>query len=179
MLSAGGGCNLPVTTRVKTVWKKFRELLPVLKCRNLSCKTRFHVYDSCVRSAMLHASESWPLSYKEKGSCLPLSLSLSLSVCLSVYLSLLLLVFLLLYSLSPPRRQDEKERERERERDRSPLPPISNNPPVTLPSNIVSHFTPLPLTHPFYSPAAYPPALRLPSHLPSYTLYRESQIILN
>ena len=30
MLSAGGGCEITVTTRVKTASKKFRELLPVL-----------------------------------------------------------------------------------------------------------------------------------------------------
>ena len=28
MLSAGGGCEITVTTRVKTAWKKFMELLP-------------------------------------------------------------------------------------------------------------------------------------------------------
>ena len=42
MLSAGGGCEIAVTTRVKTAWKKFRELLPVLTSRHLSCKTRGH-----------------------------------------------------------------------------------------------------------------------------------------
>ena len=62
MLSAGGGCEMAVTTRVKTAWKKFRELLPVLTSRHLSFKTRGHVYSSCVRSAMLHASETWPLT---------------------------------------------------------------------------------------------------------------------
>ena len=62
MLSAGGGCEMAVTTRVKTAWKKFRELLPVLTSRHLSYKTRGHVYSSCVRSAMLHASETWPLT---------------------------------------------------------------------------------------------------------------------
>ena len=55
MLSSGGGCEMAVTTRVKTAWKKFRELLPVLTSRHLSYKTRGHVYSSCVRSAMLHA----------------------------------------------------------------------------------------------------------------------------
>ena len=55
MLSAGGGCEVAVTTRVKTAWKKFRELLPVLTSRHLSYKTHGHVYNSCVRSAMLHA----------------------------------------------------------------------------------------------------------------------------
>ena len=62
MLSAGGGCEMAVTTRVKTAWKKFRELLPVLTSRHLSYKTRGHVYSSCVRSAMLHASGTWPLT---------------------------------------------------------------------------------------------------------------------
>ena len=62
MLSAGGGCEMAVTTRVKTAWKKFRELLPVLTSRHLSYKARGHVYSSCVRSAMLHASETWPLT---------------------------------------------------------------------------------------------------------------------
>ena len=62
MLSAGGGCEMAVTTRVKTARKKFRELLPVLTSRHLSYKTCDHVYSSCVRSAMLHASETWPLT---------------------------------------------------------------------------------------------------------------------
>ena len=62
MLSAGGGCEMAVTTRVKTAWKKFRELLPVLTSRHLSYKTRGHVYSSCMWSAMLHASETWPLT---------------------------------------------------------------------------------------------------------------------
>ena len=47
---------------MKTAWKKFRELLPVLTSRHLSYKTRGHVYSSCVQSAMLHASETWPLT---------------------------------------------------------------------------------------------------------------------
>ena len=62
MLSAGGGCEQAVTTRVKTTLKKFLELLPVLTSRHLSYKTRGHVYSSCVRRAMLHASETWPLT---------------------------------------------------------------------------------------------------------------------
>ena len=34
MISAGGGCEITVTTRVKTAWKKLRELLPVLTSRH-------------------------------------------------------------------------------------------------------------------------------------------------
>ena len=62
MLSAAGGCELSTTTHVKTAWKKFKDLLPVLSSRHLSFKTRGHVYSSCVRNAMLHASETWPLT---------------------------------------------------------------------------------------------------------------------
>ena len=62
MLSAGGGCEITVITRVKTAWKKFRELLPVLTSCHLSYKTHGHVYSSCLRRAMLHASETWPLT---------------------------------------------------------------------------------------------------------------------
>ena len=56
MLSAAGGCEL------STAWKKFKDLLPVLSSHHLSFKTRGHVYSSCVRSAMLHTSETWPLT---------------------------------------------------------------------------------------------------------------------
>ena len=62
MLSAAGGCELSTTTRVKTTWKKFKELLPVLSSRHLSFKTHGCVYSSYVGSAMLQASETWPLT---------------------------------------------------------------------------------------------------------------------
>ena len=62
MLSAAGGCELSTTTHVKTAWKKFKELLQVLSSLHLSFKTRGRVYSSCVWSAMLHASETWPLT---------------------------------------------------------------------------------------------------------------------
>ena len=61
-LSAAGGCELSTTTHVKTTWKKFKDLLPVLSSSHLSFKTCGRVYSSCVRSAMLHASETWPLT---------------------------------------------------------------------------------------------------------------------
>ena len=47
---------------MKTAWKKFKELLPVLSSCHLSFKTRGHMYSFCVRSAKLHASETWPLT---------------------------------------------------------------------------------------------------------------------
>ena len=62
MLSTGGGCEITVTTHVKTAWKKLRELLPVLTSHHLPYKIPSHVYSSCVWNAMLHASETWPLT---------------------------------------------------------------------------------------------------------------------
>ena len=38
MLSAAGGCELSTTTCVKTAWKKFKDLLPVLSSCHLSFK---------------------------------------------------------------------------------------------------------------------------------------------
>ena len=61
MHSAAGSCELSITTCVKTAWKKFKELLPVLSSRHHSFKTCGCVNSSCVRSAVLHASEIWPL----------------------------------------------------------------------------------------------------------------------
>ena len=62
MLSAAGGCELSTTTRVKTAWKKLKDLQPILSSRHLSFKTHGHVYSSCVRSTILHASQTWPLT---------------------------------------------------------------------------------------------------------------------
>ena len=42
--------------------KKFKDLLPVLSSHHLSFKTHGRVYSSCVRSGMLHASQTWPLT---------------------------------------------------------------------------------------------------------------------
>ena len=47
MLSAAGGCEFSTTTCVKTAWKKFKDLLPVLSSRHLSFKTRGRVYSFC------------------------------------------------------------------------------------------------------------------------------------
>ena len=62
MLSAAGGCELSTTTHVKTAWKKFKDLLPVLSSRHLSFNIHGRVYSSCVRSTMLHASKTWLLT---------------------------------------------------------------------------------------------------------------------
>ena len=62
ILSAGGGCELASITRCNCAWAKFRQLLPLLANRHLSLLTRSCVYSTCVRRAMLHAAETWPVT---------------------------------------------------------------------------------------------------------------------
>ncbi|XP_048772794.2 uncharacterized protein LOC125678380 [Ostrea edulis] len=62
MLSTAGGCDLATTMHVKTAWKKFKELLPVLTSCHLLHKTRGPVYNTYVWSATFHASETWALT---------------------------------------------------------------------------------------------------------------------
>ena len=62
VLSAGGGCKLASITRCKCAWAKFRQLLPLLANRHLSLLTKGRVYSICVKRAMLHAAETWPVT---------------------------------------------------------------------------------------------------------------------
>ena len=54
-----GGCFDATTTRIKSAWKKFRELLPILTCRGLFLKSRGYAFNACVRSVLLYVSETW------------------------------------------------------------------------------------------------------------------------
>ena len=59
MLCAGGGCKLAIVTRCSTAWGKFKRLLPILTSKHVSLRTRGKVFNACVRSALLHGSETW------------------------------------------------------------------------------------------------------------------------
>ena len=61
MLSAGGGAEASSVCRVRSGWKKFRELLPLLTRRVFSHKAKGRLYSACVRSVMTYGSETWPL----------------------------------------------------------------------------------------------------------------------
>ena len=58
-LNAGGGCDSAIAGRCCAAWGKFRKLLLLLTSRHISPKSRGQVYSSCIRSAMLHGSETW------------------------------------------------------------------------------------------------------------------------
>jgi len=62
MLSGDGDADAAVETRIRIRWNKFRQLLPLLtnKDRPISLIVRGRLYSNCVRSSMLHGSETWP-----------------------------------------------------------------------------------------------------------------------
>ena len=57
-----GGCMDAITARMKSAWKKFRELLPILSNKSISLKSRGKVFVAGVRGVLLHASETWAVT---------------------------------------------------------------------------------------------------------------------
>ena len=60
MLSVKGDADAAVD-RIQIGWNKFRQLVPLLTNRDISLIRRGRLYSSCVRSSMLHRSETWPV----------------------------------------------------------------------------------------------------------------------
>jgi len=42
-------------------WNKFRQLVPLFTNKDISLIMRGRLYSSCVRSSMLHGSDTWPI----------------------------------------------------------------------------------------------------------------------
>ena len=60
-----GGCAGATTARIRSAWKSFHELLPVLTTRSISLRKRGEIFQSCVRSVLLYASETWPVKVED------------------------------------------------------------------------------------------------------------------
>ena len=61
MLSVDGDADAAVEARIRIDWNKFRQLVPLLTNKDVSLIMRGRLYSSCVRSSMLHGSETWPV----------------------------------------------------------------------------------------------------------------------
>jgi len=61
MLSVDGDADAAVEARIRIGWNKFRKLAPLLTNKDVSLIMRGRLYSSCVRSSMLHGSETWPV----------------------------------------------------------------------------------------------------------------------
>ena len=60
VLSVDGDVDAAVEARIRIVWNKFRQLVPLLTNRDKSLIRRERPYSSCVRTSMLRGSETWP-----------------------------------------------------------------------------------------------------------------------
>ena len=58
-LSVDGDADAAVETRIQIRWNKFRQLVLLLTNKDLLLSVRGRLYSSCVRSNMLHGSETW------------------------------------------------------------------------------------------------------------------------
>ena len=54
VICAGGGAGASSVARVRSGWKKFRELLPLLTLKGFSLQAKGCLYATCVRSIMLY-----------------------------------------------------------------------------------------------------------------------------
>ena len=61
-LNCGGGNDIAAIRRVRSGWKKFRELLPMLTLKEMPLKQRSKLYTACVRSKMIYGSETWAMN---------------------------------------------------------------------------------------------------------------------
>jgi len=61
MLSVDGDAAAAVEARIRIGWNKFRQLVRLLTNRDISFIRRGMLYSRCVRSSMLHESETWPV----------------------------------------------------------------------------------------------------------------------
>ena len=65
MLSAGGSAEASSIAQIKSGWKKFRELLPILTGRGRSLRAKGVLYTACVSSVMTYGSETWALKEED------------------------------------------------------------------------------------------------------------------
>jgi len=61
MLSVDGDANAAVEAIIRIGWNKFRQLVPLLTNKDISLIVRGILYSNCVRSNVLHGSETWPV----------------------------------------------------------------------------------------------------------------------
>ena len=61
VLSVDGDADAAVEARSRIGCNKFRQLAPLLTKKDVSLIIRGTLYSSCVRSSMLHGSETWPV----------------------------------------------------------------------------------------------------------------------
>jgi len=59
-----GDADAAMETRIRIGWNKFRQLVTLLTNKDTSLIVRGQLYSTCVRSSMLHESETWSVKRK-------------------------------------------------------------------------------------------------------------------
>jgi len=58
-LSVDGDADAAVEAGIQIGWNKFRQLVPLHTSNYISLIVRWRLYSRCVRSSILHGSETW------------------------------------------------------------------------------------------------------------------------
>ena len=64
VLDRSGGAERAIRTRIAAAWSKWRDLAGLLTNVGIPLLHRARVYEACVRSVMLYASETWAMTKK-------------------------------------------------------------------------------------------------------------------
>ena len=68
-ISTDGEASTAVTARIRSAWKKFKEISGMLCVKNVSLQTKGELYKACVRSVMCYGAECWALKRKMSTDC--------------------------------------------------------------------------------------------------------------
>ena len=66
MIGAEGRSEKAVRCRIRCAWCKLNELAPMLTKRGLSLKMKGNLYDTYMRKAPMHGSETWAMKMEDK-----------------------------------------------------------------------------------------------------------------
>ena len=66
VISTEGGAQEAVISRIRSAWKKFKEVLNVIRGRSISLKVRCTLYKSYVRNALTYGAECWALKMEDE-----------------------------------------------------------------------------------------------------------------
>ena len=61
-----GGAQEAVTSKIRSAWKKFKEVSNVICGRSISLKVRGTLYKSYVRNALTYGAECWALKMEDE-----------------------------------------------------------------------------------------------------------------
>ncbi len=65
-LQEGGACGTEVKERVKTAWKKWRDMSGIVRDKRMPVSLKAKIYRTVIRPVLLYGAETWALRKKEE-----------------------------------------------------------------------------------------------------------------